>query len=311
MKEEALALDDVPTISDAEEIIGRPQYRASLYFHPKHNGRHFGSIVAPYHLSGAKIKCGISDCGSPHWHGYIITTSDGLETNIGKDCGAKHFKADFASEKRRHDELYERRLKIGKILALKAEASSILEDLESLQNEYNFLKSLRYKLRGALSAPESQKISYKLKTGDQNLYRYEAKTQQEREAFLAANPSSRKSGAIPPNEIKIGEIAGFPFLGATHKDEEVFNYIQPLRNLEQASEQQIMAWRKGEINKTHTWFGSAKKMEVVRSLIEHGNQFFTESNLKGLAHIGISEESLATAITEVRRHMATAGRKLA
>ncbi len=310
MKEDILALDDVPTIADISAITSRPNYQASLYFHPKHIGRHFGSIVAPYHLTGAKIKCGISDCGSPHWHGYLITTSDGLETNIGKDCGAKHFKADFTTEMRRHDELYERRLKIGRILSLKKEASSILMELQTLQAEYNFLKSLRFKLRGALSATDNQKLIYKLKTGDHNLYRYVVRTKAERDAYLEANPAAKKTGVVPPKEIKIGEISGFQFLGATYKDEEIFNYISPLKNLEQTKEQEIIEWKRGEINKTHSWFKDAKKIETIRSLIEFGTQFFTEENINGLTHIGISEASLSSAITEIRRLMASSGRRL-
>lgn len=303
-------LDDVPSIKCIDDITKRVLYRESLYFHPKHNGRNFSGIVAPYHLSGQKIKCGIADCGSLHWNGYLITTSDGLETNIGKDCGTKHFNADFKAEMRRHDELYERRKKIENILALKEEASAILADLCSLQAEYNFLKSLRYKLRGALSATESQRLTYKLKTGDPGLYRYEVKSEAEREAYLEANPSARKTGVVPPEEIKIGEIAGFQFLSANYKDEEIFNYIQPLKNLENSSEKEIMTWRMGEIKKTHTWFGSAKKMEAIRYLNENGTAFFNESNIKGLSHIGISEESLAAAIIEIRRHMVSSGREL-
>ena len=41
------------------------------------------------------IKCGLSNCHTPHGKGYIATTTDGLTTNIGKDCGKKDFGVDF------------------------------------------------------------------------------------------------------------------------------------------------------------------------------------------------------------------------
>ena len=85
-----LSFDDVPALPDIESIVSRPGYQPSLYFSPKHKNRKFGKIIAPYHLKLAKIKCGIADCGTKHLHGYVITTSDGLETNIGKDLSLIH-----------------------------------------------------------------------------------------------------------------------------------------------------------------------------------------------------------------------------
>ncbi len=44
------------------------------------------SIIGRY-LFKDKIRCGLSNCHSPHAKGYIVTTKEGLSTNIGKDCG--------------------------------------------------------------------------------------------------------------------------------------------------------------------------------------------------------------------------------
>lgn len=42
-----------------------------------------------------KIKCGLSNCRTPHGKGYIARTKDGRSTNIGKDCGKKYFGVEF------------------------------------------------------------------------------------------------------------------------------------------------------------------------------------------------------------------------
>ncbi|EJN31901.1 hypothetical protein PMI35_01182 [Pseudomonas sp. GM78] len=292
-----LKFDDVPALPDIESIINRANYHSSLYFSPKHKHRKFGKIVAPYHLKLAKIKCGISDCGTKHLHGYVITTSDGLETNIGKDCGTLHFKADFATEMKRHDDLYNRRLKIHRILELKGAAPETLAVLLSAKNEYSILKSLRYSLRAALSATENQHIAHKLKTKDSNLYRYESRSLAEREAYFETNPAAKKSGVVPPNQIKIGEIAGFDFLNATHRDEEVFNFATPLRNVISASVEDIYSWRTGEIDKVHIWIGKANKgLERINYLISSGKKFFTKDNVSGLGAAGLSAESVKSAI---------------
>ncbi|MGY2256469.1 hypothetical protein [Pseudomonas reactans] len=292
-----LSLDDVPVLPDIESIIGRTNFQSPLYFMPDHKDRGFGSIIAPYHLKGKMIKCGIANCGKPHLHGYAITTSDSLETNIGKDCGTKHFKANFAAEMKRHDELYNRRLKINRILELKGVAPEMLNALLSAKADYSTLKSLRYSLRAALSATDNERITHKLKTGDSNLYRYESRSLAEREAYFETNPAAKKSGVVPPHQIKVGEIAGFDFLNATHRDEEVFNFATPLRAVISASVEDIYSWRTGEIDKVHIWIGKANKgLERVSYLIASGKKFFTKDNLSGLGSVGLSEESVESAI---------------
>ncbi|RON86787.1 hypothetical protein [Pseudomonas fluorescens] len=292
-----LSLDDVPVLPDIESIVGRANFQSPLYFLPDHKDRDFGRIIAPYHLKGKMIKCGIANCGKPHLHGYTITTSDSLETNIGKDCGTKHFKANFAAEMKRHDELYNRRLKINRILELKGVAPEMLTVLLSAKNDYSGLKSLRYALRAALSATDNERIVYKLKTGDSSLYRYESRSLAEREAYFETNPAAKKSGVVPPKQIRIGEIAGFDFLSATHRDEEVFNFAMPLRSVISASAEDIYSWRTGEIDKVHIWIGRANKgLDRINHLISCGKKFFTKENLSGLRAIGLSDESVKSAI---------------
>lgn len=52
------------------------------------------SIIGRYVFS-ERIRCGLSNCHTPHAKGYIVVTEDGHETNIGKDCGKSYFGVDF------------------------------------------------------------------------------------------------------------------------------------------------------------------------------------------------------------------------
>lgn len=52
------------------------------------------SIIGRY-LFKDMVRCGLSDCHTPHAKGYIVTTKEGLSTNMGKDCGKRHFGVDF------------------------------------------------------------------------------------------------------------------------------------------------------------------------------------------------------------------------
>ena len=49
------------------------------------------------------VRCGLSSCHTKHGKGYVVTTSDGRTTNIGKDCGKTHFGVDFESMQKRFD----------------------------------------------------------------------------------------------------------------------------------------------------------------------------------------------------------------
>ncbi|SEQ27482.1 hypothetical protein SAMN03159444_01391 [Pseudomonas sp. NFACC02] len=301
MSDDDLTFDDVPVLADIDSIIGRPNYNASLYFKPKHKERSFGRIVAPYHLKGAQIKCGIADCGTKHLHGYLITTSDNLETNIGKDCGTLHFKADFAAEMKRHDTLYNRRLKVNRILELKKDAPLILAEMIGLKSEFDFLKSLRFKLRGALSSAESARLAHKIKTRDPGVYRYETRTKEEREIYFETNPAARKTGSVPPKEIKIGQIEGFSFLASTYKDEDVFGYISTLESVVTSSVEEIYLWRAGEINKHHSWIGNASKgIENIKNLVISGKELFNPDNIMQLSYFDISAKSLEHALVDIK-----------
>lgn len=60
------------------------------------------SIIGRY-IFKDKIRCGLSNCHTQHAKGYIVTTTDGHETNIGKDCGKTYFGVDFKTLSRKFD----------------------------------------------------------------------------------------------------------------------------------------------------------------------------------------------------------------
>ncbi len=60
------------------------------------------SIIGRYRLSD-QVTCGLSTCHHKHFRGYVVATSDGRVTNIGKDCGKTHFGVDFETLSRTFD----------------------------------------------------------------------------------------------------------------------------------------------------------------------------------------------------------------
>lgn len=68
----------------------RPGWRERIKL-SEHN---LAKIVGGYHLGRDLWQhCGL--CNTEHGRGYVVATTEGLETQIGKDCGLKHLGARF------------------------------------------------------------------------------------------------------------------------------------------------------------------------------------------------------------------------
>jgi hypothetical protein len=77
-------------VSTWEDILERPAFRVGI----NPDEHELKSILGRY-VFGAKVQCGLSNCRTPHTKGYLVATKNGVETNIGKDCGSKYFGVDF------------------------------------------------------------------------------------------------------------------------------------------------------------------------------------------------------------------------
>lgn len=112
-------------INTPSDLVKRPQFRESLDFSPE-SGRKLARIIHPYRFAEKdRLPCGISSCRTPHLRGYLVESSDGLETNIGMICGAKHLGADFEQERSRY-RAWERRQR----------SLQVIEEFQNLAREH-------------------------------------------------------------------------------------------------------------------------------------------------------------------------------
>ena len=82
-------------IESWEDLITRPGYRDKI----DPSKVQIKQILGLYKLPD-KHSCGIKNCGTPHNRGYLVSTTDGYETNIGNRCGAKIFGVDFTEARK-------------------------------------------------------------------------------------------------------------------------------------------------------------------------------------------------------------------
>lgn len=87
-------------IENWEQITSNAGYRADL--NPAEHT--LDSIIGRY-VEKEMVRCGLTNCHTPHAKGYVVKTKSGLSTNIGHDCGKKYFGVDFEvmAKKFEHD----------------------------------------------------------------------------------------------------------------------------------------------------------------------------------------------------------------
>jgi hypothetical protein len=78
-----------------EDVLTRPGFKVDV--DPK--TIKLERILGSYSLSTYQ-PCGLTGCHKAHGKGYLVATSDGHETNIGKDCGKKYFDVAFTNMER-------------------------------------------------------------------------------------------------------------------------------------------------------------------------------------------------------------------
>lgn len=77
-------------IESWDDVLARPGFKTDV--DPK--TVMLKGIIGSYAFA-TFLPCGLSSCHTLHGRGYLVVTSDGHETNIGKDCGKKYFSVDF------------------------------------------------------------------------------------------------------------------------------------------------------------------------------------------------------------------------
>lgn len=83
----------IPLITSWEDMFSRRKFS----FDVDGTKVELRAVIAPYRGLQPAKPCGLTNCHTPHNNGYLIITVDDRETNIGSDCGKKHF-PDFAMQ---------------------------------------------------------------------------------------------------------------------------------------------------------------------------------------------------------------------
>lgn len=111
-----------------DDVIQRPGFVIDL----DPNTIELKAIIGSY-LFKDHVKCGLSSCHQPHGRGYLVITIDGRETNIGKDCGKKHFSVDFEMMRSAYDRDYRNMERREQLESFIAQIPAYIEKIANLR----------------------------------------------------------------------------------------------------------------------------------------------------------------------------------
>ena len=113
-----------------DDVLSRPGFKTDI--DPR--AVKLDRIIGNYALFPF-LPCGLSSCHTPHGKGYLVATSDGHETNIGKDCGKKHFDVEFKRLAKAFDQDLRSKERREALTALQHRVPAIEERIATLMDE--------------------------------------------------------------------------------------------------------------------------------------------------------------------------------
>ncbi|HDZ55411.1 MAG TPA: hypothetical protein ENI17_11165 [Pseudomonas xinjiangensis] len=291
---------DYLNIQTYEELLVREGFHPDLDFYPK-GERRFGDVLGPYRFV-KKILCGISSCHTPHLHGYLITTSDGFETAIGGDCGARHFGVRFTKERRRVESAMRRDQRIKAIQNLILTLPDMITTIRQLENDYRTLQDLKMRLMGATTPNFVKQLKERAERDGATITRSEPMTKDEAAAYFAtSNKQNRTKQDWPQKEVFVAKLDGLSFFKVQFKDLLVTNLLEPLNRLSQTRAEEIEEMGPKELARTAKWVGNVpREIANAQSAIDAGKRFFAADNISKLVHLGADNSALAPMILDLR-----------
>lgn len=283
-------------ITCLDELKARPQYRESLDF-SENSGRELLDILGEYSFPDTKIiQCGIQGCRTPHMHGYLVLTTDGLETNVGNVCGKKHLGDNFnikrAGFKRKQSEL--RNLYV--ISELKKKVSLIRPLLDELLSRSTYIVKLKMVLNQE-SSELVKHITERAKLAKPAVERAvpmtiaEAKRQYSMEVDEDENGKTEQfekwlARRAPKKIVTAATLRGLLFwrfdLHQAFR-QDVLSFVSAL---DKFSDEDLAMLTAPQQRKFTKWGqGLDRKISDVAEIVRAGEEFFTFENVDSLRHL--------------------------
>lgn len=267
-----------------EDIQGRPGFTDNL----DPSAHELSGIIGQYAFAD-KIHCGLSNCHTAHFRGYLVTTKSGLETNIGKNCGKNYFGIDFENmavqfdRDMRDKEARERLWSFSfKLEELKIAIAALRDGERGADWLYRTSRQLVDPGKLVPSVVR-RRISVMLKTGETVLTIEREATAQEYEMEEVRTGRSVKRPRVVSD--KVADIRGMEALSEANDLRQILIFdleenikeFEPL-NIDNMTSKELSKWSK--------WCGTVEqKMESASQSMQIGLILLSQKNLEPFSRL--------------------------
>jgi hypothetical protein len=262
-----------------EDVTELPGFVANL-----NRSQHKLKDIVGRYVFPHTIKCGLSDCHSPHKKGYVVSTESGELTNIGWICGSEYFGEDFETRSLQFERDVEDQRNRETLAGFSFRADLLQAAVDALRNA-DFGADWVYKRTRPLLAanrrcpePIVRRIAAMIKADQNQLTTERLATEQETEAAEAA------AGRTIPKPYIISEVVaqikGMAALN-TQNDLRQMLVMEIHEELKAFREVDIDSLNHGELSRWANWIGSNDaRLERASAAIDAGRDLLTVDNLQ-------------------------------
>jgi hypothetical protein len=158
-------------------------------------------------------RCGLSDCRTAHRDGFLVETTDGLETNVGHVCGKKAF-PDFDLKRAEYKALRERRDLLDRASAIKSNVTGIrnrIAELDTAQFGSVWVESVRAAVGKVLGSDLFDSLRIAQMRGDLAVRIERERSAAEIKQIIDLNPRQRRE-QVRTETITVGYLEPMPWL---------------------------------------------------------------------------------------------------
>lgn len=291
-------------IKSAEDLASRSNYREVLDF-GEDAGRDLLDILGAYIFPDTKsVRCGIRSCRTPHRRGYLISTTDGLETNIGNVCGKKHLGATFTEKASQYRKKQTHQRNVEQIREIKLRINSLQSGLHSLKSAAESVSKLKI-LLNKCHPGLVRVLTSRSKLNDAVLGARVPMTREEAERQYVHVAKENADGKVqtfeawaakgwPQKRIVAGQLAGLGFWTSDLHLVVRQDLLNPAEELQKLGDEDIEQLSLRKLTEYSRW---AQQLDMnlmkARSIVMDGESFFELQNIQALSLLGdeLDEES--------------------
>lgn len=280
-------------IESWDDITSRPGFIA----HVDPKAVKLKEIIGSYTFD-ALIPCGLSTCHQPHGSGFLVVTAEGMETNIGRICGKRHFSVEFTQmsrvflravrEQQNREFLWEVKHRLP---AITAEVSALKSGQDGASWIYSRINLLTGK-SVSLPTPITNAVRQAVRRGDGALTVERAATTEERDTRAAAGEVTglvRRDRISAFVEEQVGQLDGFSALTPGNGLREILGAIEPfLSTLPDADIDNLSDKQLRELSKVGGELET--NLERLRTVIAAGRRLLVRQNVQQLARFATSRD---------------------